>query len=144
MNLSISKLVELFDSGEIRLPLMQRDYVWKRPKVIKLLDSLYKKWPIGAFYVWRTNDDYPVKDRKGPLSAKSMDGFCGFLLDGQQRLTSLSLAVRTASDGDLEHRAFFDLVNERFFIGTSSKIVTRRIESNDPLLLPLSELVARG
>jgi uncharacterized protein with ParB-like and HNH nuclease domain len=115
MNVSISKLVESFDSGEIRLPLMQRDYVWKRPKVIRLLDSLYKRWPIGAFYVWRTSDDYPLKSREGRLIAKTIDGFYGFLLDGQQRLTSLSLAVRTPADGDLEHRAFFDLENQHFF-----------------------------
>jgi len=53
MNLSVSDLVARFDSGEIRLPLMQRDYIWKPKKVTALLDSLYKGWPIGSFYVWR-------------------------------------------------------------------------------------------
>ena len=51
------KLIELvrkFDSGVIELPLMQRDYVWPAAKVVDLLDSLYKKWPIGVFYIWKT------------------------------------------------------------------------------------------
>ncbi|PKN67811.1 MAG: hypothetical protein CVU57_00945 [Deltaproteobacteria bacterium HGW-Deltaproteobacteria-15] len=33
---------------------MQRDYVWKSAEVVKLLDSLYHRWPIGCFYVWHT------------------------------------------------------------------------------------------
>ena len=138
---SVAELVRNFESGEIRLPLMQRDYVWPRRKVIRLLDSLYKQWPIGAFYIWRTSHDYPTKKQGGLVPTKSFGGFRGFLLDGQQRLTSLSYAVRTSTDGDLEYRAFFDLENERFFMGTSTKAVTRRIESNDPLLIPLCDLV---
>jgi uncharacterized protein with ParB-like and HNH nuclease domain len=94
MGVSLAELVRNFDSGEIRLPLMQRDYVWPRNKVIRLLDSLYKKWPIGAFYIWRTSHDYPTKKKGGLVPTKSFSGFQGFLLDGQQRLTSLSFAVR--------------------------------------------------
>jgi Protein of unknown function DUF262 len=47
-------LVRKFDSGVIELPLMQRDYVWPAAKVVDLLDSLYKGWPIGVFYIWKT------------------------------------------------------------------------------------------
>jgi uncharacterized protein with ParB-like and HNH nuclease domain len=57
MDLSIGDLVQRFDNGEIRLPLMQRDYIWKPKKVVELLDSLYRNWPIGSFYVWQTHDD---------------------------------------------------------------------------------------
>ena len=45
MDLTVSDLVQRFDSGEIRLPLMQRDYVWKPKKVVELLDSMYHDWP---------------------------------------------------------------------------------------------------
>ena len=87
MDLTVGDLVQRFDNGEIRLPLMQRDYVWKPRKVVELLDSLYRSWPIGSFYVWQTHDDHPTRQRAGGLVPhRRMDGFYGFLLDGQQRL----------------------------------------------------------
>jgi hypothetical protein len=94
MDLTVADLVQRFDTGEIRLPLMQRDYVWKPNKVVRLLDSLYRGWPIGSFYVWQTQDGHPTKARVGNLRSRRLDGFYGFLLDGQQRLTSLSLAIQ--------------------------------------------------
>ena len=48
MSLTVADLVQRFDTGGIRLPLMQRDYVWKPKKVVRLLDSLYKGWPIKS------------------------------------------------------------------------------------------------
>lgn len=67
MDLTIADLVQRFDTGEIRLPLMQRDYVWKPKKVVRLLDSLYRAWPIGSFYVWQTQDGHPTKLRVGSV-----------------------------------------------------------------------------
>lgn len=58
MDLTVADLVQRFDKGQIMLPLMQRDYVWKPKKVVRLLDSLYRGWPIGSFYVWKTQDSY--------------------------------------------------------------------------------------
>lgn len=143
MDLSVGELVQRFESGEIRLPIMQREYVWKASKVVNLLDSLYRGWPIGSFYVWQTRDAYPAKDKFGKtLLQLPMDGFYGFLLDGQQRLTSLSLAIRGDADGELPHRGFFDLENERFYLGAMKKTITKRIEREDPLIVPLSEIVA--
>jgi hypothetical protein len=49
MELTVQELVHRFDSGEIRLPLMQRDYVWRGKKVVRLLDSLYfRRSPVWA------------------------------------------------------------------------------------------------
>ncbi len=142
MDLLVSDLVQRFDSGEIQLPIMQRDYVWKSKKVVELLDSLYRGWPIGSFYVWQTSGDQPVKAKGGTaLPPRKMDGFYGFLLDGQQRLTSLSLAVRSDANGSLSERAFFDLENERFYLGAMKKTLIKRIESDDPLIIPLSEII---
>jgi hypothetical protein len=147
MNIKVADLVERFDSGEIRLPLMQRDYVWKPRKVTALLDSLYRAWPIGSFYVWRAlEDEHPAKIRVGMPPKRRLDGFAGFLLDGQQRLTSLSLAIQGESEAELHQRAFFDLENELFYLGQMKRTVTKRIEAADPLIVPLSIIVppARG
>jgi hypothetical protein len=144
MDVQIIDLVKRFDTGEIRLPLMQRDYVWRPAKVVKLLDSLYKRWPIGCFYVWNTKHDRPSKKRAGDhqVAVRSLDNFYGFLLDGQQRLTSLSRAIEAPSEENLGTRAFFDLENERFFLGTMNKTTQRRIEAEDPTLVPLSDVIS--
>src|SRR5258708_5841767 len=141
MDLKVSELVQRFDTGEIRLPLMQRDYVWKPKKVVRLLDSLYRRWPIGSFYVWQTQDAHPTRARVGTVLARRLDGFYGFLLDGQQRLTSLSLAIKGEAETELQHRAFFDLENEQFYLGHMTKTITRRISAGDPQLVPLSEVI---
>ncbi len=142
MNIKVADLVQRFDSGEIRLPLMQRDYVWRPKKVTALLDSLYKGWPIGSFYVWRTQDEHhPEKPRVGILPKKRLDGFAGFLLDGQQRLTSLSLAIQGDAEAELHQRAFFDLDNESFYLGEMKRTIAKRIEAADPLIVPLSDIV---
>jgi hypothetical protein len=141
MDLKVSELVQRFDTGEIRLPLMQRDYVWKPKKVVRLLDSLYRRWPIGSFYVWQTQDAHPTRARVGTVLARRLDGFYGFLLDGQQRLTSLSLAIKGEAETELQHRAFFDLENEQFYLGHMTKTITRRIAAGDPQLVPLSEVI---
>lgn len=144
MDIEIAELVERFDKGDIRLPLMQRDYVWRAKKVVRLLDSLYREWPIGSFYVWKAEGTHATKPSYGGklLAATHLDGFCGFLLDGQQRLTSLSLAIKGEGEAELQHRAFFDLENEQFFLGGMKKTISRRIENCDPLLVPLSELLS--
>jgi hypothetical protein len=73
--------------------------------------------------------------------ARRLDGFYGFLLDGQQRLTSLSLAIKGEAETELQHRAFFDLENEQFYLGHMTKTITRRIAAGDPQLVPLSEVI---
>lgn len=111
MDATIIELVQRFDSGEIRLPLMQHDYAWKPKKVVKLLDSPYSGWPIESFRVWHTSHQRGTKAQVGAstLAVRSLDTFYGFVLDGQQRLTGLSLATRPAADDNLATAAFFDL-----------------------------------
>lgn len=142
MDLTVDDLVRRFDTGEIMLPLMQRDYVWKPKKVVRLLDSLYRGWPIGSFYVWQTEDVHPTKARVGKVPLRRMDGFYGFLLDGQQRLTSLSLAIQGEAEGEPQNRGFFDIENEQFYLGGMTRTVSKRIARADPLLVPLSDIIA--
>jgi uncharacterized protein with ParB-like and HNH nuclease domain len=90
MGTSLIELVRRYESGDIQLPLMQRDYVWTPAKLLGLLDSLYKGWPIGCFYIWQT---YKQQATKASVNHGPID-FPGYLLDGQQRLVSLSRAIQ--------------------------------------------------
>jgi hypothetical protein len=142
MQVTLADLVLRFERGDIRLPLMQRDYVWKGRKVVQLLDSLYRGWPIGSFYIWRTHERHSTKLSSRNLSTRRLPaGFFGFLLDGQQRLTSLVLAIQGTAEGQPESRAYFDLANDTFVLGGASKRIARRSERHDPMLVPLYEVV---
>ena len=90
---SVEELVGMIERGELRLPEMQRRFVWKAPRVRDLLDSLYRGYPSGAILLWETDEDVPLRDfaveqAHNPYQATKL------LLDGQQRLTSLMAVLR--------------------------------------------------
>ena len=89
----VEELVGMIERGELQLPEMQRQYVWRSTRVRDLLDSLYRGYPSGAILIWETEEDIPkrefaVEQRANPY------GTTRLLLDGQQRLTSLAAVVR--------------------------------------------------
>jgi hypothetical protein len=91
-NIPISTLVDMYKRSELRLPEIQRHYVWKGTRVRDLFDSLYRGYPSGSILVWET--DEPVPTRESAI-VQSTTAFAGrkLLLDGQQRLTSLTAVL---------------------------------------------------
>jgi len=90
---TVEELVNRIERGQLRLPEMQRRYVWRSPRVRDLLDSLYRGYPSGAILLWETNEEVPLQDfavsqKENPYQNTQL------LLDGQQRLTSLSAVIR--------------------------------------------------
>jgi len=90
---TVDELVSKIERGELRLPEMQRRYVWRAPRVRDLLDSLYRKYPSGSILVWETDENVPLQDmaieqQRNPYQSTQL------LLDGQQRLTSLAAVIR--------------------------------------------------
>lgn len=90
---TVEELVGMIERGELRLPEMQRRYVWRSPRVRDLLDSLYRGYPSGAILLWETDEAVPLRDfaveqQRSPYQSTRL------LLDGQQRLTSLSAVIR--------------------------------------------------
>ena len=92
---TIEELVSQIERGELRLPEMQRKYVWRGTRVRDLLDSLYRGCPSGAILVWETDSDVALQDLS-VSQQKNPYGTTKLLLDGQQRLTSLSAVIRGA------------------------------------------------
>ena len=90
---TVEELVSKIERGELRLPEMQRRYVWRSTRVRDLLDSLYRGYPSGAILIWETDDEvaeqpFAVDQQVKPATKTQL------LLDGQQRLTSLSAVIR--------------------------------------------------
>lgn len=90
---SIADLVRQIQNGELRLPEMQRRYVWRASRVRDLMDSLYRGYPSGSILVWETNTRQPSRNLDIAQADSPFDGH-KLLLDGQQRLTSLSAILR--------------------------------------------------
>ncbi|WP_234245978.1 DUF262 domain-containing protein [Billgrantia desiderata] len=59
---SVEELVSIIERGELRLPEMQRQYVWRTTRVRGLLDSLYRGYPAGAILLWETNEAVPLQE----------------------------------------------------------------------------------
>lgn len=90
---TVEELVGMIERGELRLPEMQRRYVWRSTRVRDLLDSLYRGYPSGAILLWETDEAVPLQEfgvsqQRNPFQSTRL------LLDGQQRLTSLSAVIR--------------------------------------------------
>jgi hypothetical protein len=91
-NIPIGTLVDMYKRGELRLPEIQRHYVWRATRVRDLLDSLYRGYPSGSILMWETDEPVPTRDF---AIAQETNAFAGrkLLLDGQQRLTSLTAVL---------------------------------------------------
>ncbi len=90
---NVEELVGMIERGELRLPEMQRRYVWRSTRVRDLLDSLYRGYPSGAILLWETDEAVPMQDFAVTQNGNPFHS-TRLLLDGQQRLTSLWAVIR--------------------------------------------------
>ena len=138
--MKISTVLDHIDSGHMALPEFQRGYVWNRDQVRGLLDSLYRKHPIGGLLVWATESKSAMHRGDGPLAA----GVVKLLLDGQQRMTSLYGIVRGKPP------KFFDgnaqtFTGLRFHLETETFAFYQPLKmQGDPLWIDLTELMRKG
>ncbi|APX26089.1 MULTISPECIES: DUF262 domain-containing protein [Salipiger] len=115
--MSVSTLLDGIEKGRIVLPAIQRDFVWNADRIEKLFDSLFRGYPIGVVLLWDTTEaiqyrTFDAKHRRGARADYRVnDGeTVQLVLDGQQRLTSLYIALRGSLDGRKLH---FDVLSGR-------------------------------
>jgi len=96
-NQTLKGLIDDLELGKIKIPRFQRDYIWERTKVVKLLQSVYWQYPIGSIFLWSAPNEYKnfireteLIDVKSTSSPKKFE----FILDGQQRIVSLYATLR--------------------------------------------------
>jgi hypothetical protein len=89
-------LIADIEQGQIKIPQFQRDFVWDIKKSAKLMDSIVKGYPIGTFIFWRTKERLrTIRDVGNFKLPEPKDGeFIDFVLDGQQRLTTLFASLK--------------------------------------------------
>ena len=91
----LKNLLDNVESAKIQLPDFQRGWVWDDDRIRGLLSSLSRMFPIGAVMTLSAGGDIRFKTRTIEGVEPSANGLAeAFLLDGQQRLTSLYQALR--------------------------------------------------
>lgn len=108
--------------GKIVLPNFQRDFIWDLEKQKRLLSTFLCSLPIGSFLVLEgKKDDFACKQ----LNYTSSDvdyiaNECFFLLDGQQRLSSLSSFFSNLFGAPIEydnhHDKLYSSLRNRWYI----------------------------
>lgn len=111
--LKIKDLISEMSQGNIRIPEIQRGYVWKRSQIAKLLDSIYRDFPTGSILLWDTMETIKFKELKTELGKGVKPDFAPkIVLDGQQRLTSLGRVFDKHTSK--QDRILFDVITEAF------------------------------
>ena len=105
---TISDVIKQIDSNQLFLPALQRKFVWKTEQIESLFDSIMQGFPIGTFLFWELDDPKAINDyvfyefvdhyhvRKTRNEEAILSGRKNIVtvLDGQQRLTSMNIALR--------------------------------------------------
>ena len=103
---SLQELLRKFNTGEYQLPAFQRPFVWRIRQTLNLLDSLLRGYPISVIYLWKPEDDSKLRPkphtRGGPPQVARFEAY---IIDGQQRLTSLNAAFGFAELSDAQGRS---------------------------------------
>src|SRR5690349_7454748 len=112
-NLKVRQLVEDYRLGRMVIPEFQREYVWQRSKAPKLIDSLYRGFPISSFLLWQSSDEARARRRDPrPQRAATMN----WLIDGQQRVITLSRTMY----GDEGIEVVFHPLQEEFRLSNAA------------------------
>jgi hypothetical protein len=127
----IEALVKMAWDGKIRIPHFQRDFRWSWEDVRKLFDSIVKGYPIGSLLLWtRLAKAETIQLGALRINAPALsDAF--WVVDGQQRLTSLANALHPDGRQQSRFAIAYNLQDEDF-------VHTPSIE--DPYIIPLPVL----
>ena len=115
---TIADTLQQIERHEIVLPAIQREFVWQPEQICTFFDSLMQGYPFGTFLYWKVNQehnnryqfydfvlDYHERDRPHcPRIGEMPNRDVVAVLDGQQRLTALNIALRGSLAKKLPYR----------------------------------------
>lgn len=98
--MQLSELLRRVHEGKLQLPDFQRGWVWDDEHIRSLLVSIARSFPIGAVMLLETGGETSFQTRPIEGVAQSNPNYGqpeALILDGQQRLTSLTQVLKLAS-----------------------------------------------
>lgn len=112
--LDVEQLAKWAWEGRIRIPHFQRPLRWQRDDVIKLFDSILRGYPVGSLLLWRR----PASAETLQLGALRVEApelpDALWVVDGQQRITSIANALHPDGQSDERFRISYDLRKKMF------------------------------
>ena len=116
----LSQLLNDIKLGKVQLPDFQRGWVWDDDHVRDLLVSIARSFPVGAVMLLETGGEVRFQTRPVEGLEKSIDVSVEpqkLILDGQQRLTTLTQAIglttpvqtRTSKGKAIQRHYYFDI-----------------------------------
>ncbi|MEU5694550.1 DUF262 domain-containing protein [Actinosynnema sp. NPDC020468] len=103
-------------NGTIRVPHFQRDFRWGPQDVVRLFDSIARGYPVGSLLMWiRKSPAATVKLGSLRIEAKASDSAL-WVVDGQQRITSLANALHPEGNSHSPFSVGYDLLDRQFVI----------------------------
>ncbi len=148
----IFEFIDGLENSLYLIPPFQREFVWEPCDIIRLWESIFNFYPIGSILCWETDIKLNIHRKPGGAilydSPKAKKADYIYILDGQQRATSLLFSTGNGTTEKLKNRhkadlsLFFDCENRNFFFAKEFK---RRQRGVDPqFLIPLSDLFHKG
>ena len=116
---SLKDLLDLVEAGKIQLPDFQRGWVWDDERIRSLLVSISRGFPVGAVMTLDAGGDIRFRSRRlveGAATKDSSQPVEHYLLDGQQRLTSLYQAMRHAGPVETRNRPGGKKVRKWYYV----------------------------
>ena len=114
---SLKTLLDRVENGKIQLPDFQRGWVWDDERIRSLLVSVSRGFPVGAVMTLDAGGGIQFRSRfvEGASTEDSNQPAEQYLLDGQQRLTSLYQALRHAGPVETRARPGGNKVRKRWY-----------------------------
>ncbi|WP_107062686.1 DUF262 domain-containing protein [Streptomyces hygroscopicus] len=100
--------------GKVRVPHFQRDFRWTTQDVLRLFDSVVKGYPIGSLLLWvRKSPAQELTLGRLKIEAPAYEETL-WVVDGQQRITSLANALHAHSHLHAPFSLYYDLAERQF------------------------------
>lgn len=129
--LYVDDLIVKVEKGALKVPAFQRSYVWGKKHVIELFESIYHGFPIGSVLLWQTETKIKTNNN---FEVSSTSSSFHYILDGQQRLTTLYHCLNGKSGVDDIWKLYIDLEQETFLhLSTNEEI--------KPCYFPISKVL---
>jgi hypothetical protein len=134
---SVEDLVELVLKGRIRVPHFQRRLRWQWEDVRRLFDSILRGYPIGSVLLWsRAAPKAMLELGALKIDAPRLDEAL-WVVDGQQRLTSLANALSDEGSKDPRFALTYDLQEKKLTRAGSDEVLRLPL----PILFDLQRLL---
>lgn len=114
---SVAKLLELIRSGRVRIPRFQRGFRWNDQDRLQLFDSVQRGYPVGTLLLAQGEAGEDVVALAGYRLPVPSVSDALWVIDGQQRLATLAMALLDDHSGAYRP-IFFDLDAGEFVLGT--------------------------